>query len=96
MCHYSMKNFIFTLLILVGLLIGNNAFAQVISSAAIGAFVKQQFSTGNIQINKVVLEQPHIIPKESMDKFFGKYEGKEISVEDVKEIQKRLSKYYYA
>jgi len=91
-----LKTSVFLLLSFTGILSVNNLHAQVLSSAAIGAFVKQQFSTGNLQINKVVLEQPHIIPKESMDKFFAKYEGKEISVEDVKEIQKRLSKYYYA
>lgn len=96
MSYYSMKFSVLSLLILVGLFFSSNIYAQVMSSAAIGAFVKQQFSTGNVQINKVVLEQPHIIPKESIDKFFTKYEGKEISVEDVKEIQKRLSKYYYA
>ncbi len=83
------------LFLCVGLLSWSNAQAQLNLSAAIGAIVKKQFSTGNLRINKIELEEPHIIPSESMKKFLAIYEGKDISVDDLIEIQKRLSKYYY-
>jgi len=82
-------------LLCVGLLCWSNAQAQLNLSAAIGAIVKKQFSTGNLRINKIELEEPHIIPQASMKKYFSVYEGKDISVDDLIEIQKRLSKYYF-
>lgn len=90
------KSLIFLAFLFLCLLISNNSQAQIINSAAIGAIVKEQFSTGKLEINKIVLEEPHIIPKVSLNKFLAKYQGKKINVNDLKEIQKRLSKYYYA
>jgi len=94
--HKKIKHFVHFVLLVFGLIVFQAAHAQLMTSAAIGATVRSQFSTGKIHINKIVLEEPHIIPKGSMKKFFAKYEGTEISVQDLKEIQSRLSKYYYA
>ncbi|HFE39408.1 MAG TPA: ShlB/FhaC/HecB family hemolysin secretion/activation protein [Gammaproteobacteria bacterium] len=73
----------------------NAAQAQISDAAAIGLVVQKQFSTGKIFINKILLEEPHIIPQEALVKFFAKYEGREVGVEEIKEVQKRLSRYYY-
>lgn len=93
------KNYFIIIFLFITAITFSNAHAQLMTSAAIGAvgeIVQKQFSVGKLQINKIILEEPHIIPKASINKFFAKYEGKKISVEDITEIQRRLSKYYYS
>ena len=65
-------------------------------SAAIGAEIVKQFETGKIKINKLILEQPHLLPKAGLEKLFAQYEGREITAEELIQLQSRLSRYYFA
>ncbi len=63
--------------------------------AALGLVLDRQFQTGKLHVRKIELEQPHIIPEEFLKWLLQSYENRELSVEDILELQTKLSKYYF-
>lgn len=75
--------------------LSSQVMASIPLTAAIGGEILQQFKTGKLRINKVVVEQPHIFPEDELAELLAKYEGREITVDELKQIQGTLSKYYF-
>ncbi len=69
--------------------------ASLSLSAAIGAEILEQFKTGKLRINKIVVEKPYIFPEEELQALLAKYQQREISVEELKQLQSTLSRYYF-
>jgi len=94
------KNIQFKLFILLPLFLITGLFcssvsASVSTSAAIGGAIIKQFKTGKLKINKIIVEKPHIFKEEELRELLAKYEGREITVDELKGVQGTLSKYYF-
>jgi len=81
------------LLILYSISASANSAVQF--SAAIGGEIIKNFNTGQLKIEKVILEKPHIFNESDLRTLLAKYEGKKITPKDLKQIQNALSRRYF-
>ena len=81
-------------LILFGFVSNANA-SSLPFSAAIGGAIVKQFETGKLKINKIVVGKPNIFQPDELNAVLAKYEGREITIDELRHIQTTLSKYYY-
>jgi len=73
----------------------SKASASVSVSAAIGAQITQEFETGKLQISKLVLEEPHIVPADLLNRYLSRFDNKKITIHVLQQVQSWLSNYYY-